>query len=409
MPGWKRTLGLLVFCQFVNFAAFGMFSPILPTYVEELGVHDPARVQIWVGVIIAANWATAAIGAPLWGGLADRYGKKPMILRAAFGLAAVVTAISFVQNVWQLVTARLLQGAMVGFGTAATALVTSQTPRSEVAFSAGMMQTAAVAGTVVGPVMGGALVHALGAVRPLFLVMAAAVASTGLLVAVGVREERPEPSRRKKGERKGQPALLSRTPVLGAMLVITLVVMFSNWTVDPVLPFYVRTLGVTADLVPLVSGLVFSISGLANVLAAPWVGRFGDRLGARRVLALALLGAAATYGLQGVATSPRALLIYRFLLGIALGGILPTVNAAISRSLSLSDQGRGFGLANSANYLGSLCGPLVGGFVSAHWGQRSVFPLVATLLSGSAAWIWFWAPHLPVAQPQPGKKGALGS
>lgn len=119
MEPWRRTLYLLLACQFVNFSAFSMMSPVMPLFLPELGVMDAAAVPVWAGVVSAAHWLTAAVGAPYWGALADRYGKKLMMLRAAFGLSVVVAASAVVQSVWQLLGLRFLQGSMVGFGTAA--------------------------------------------------------------------------------------------------------------------------------------------------------------------------------------------------------------------------------------------------------------------------------------------------
>lgn len=387
MVNWKRSLWLLVSCQLINFAAFTMMVPVLPLYVMELGVTDPNWVPIWVGVVAAANWVTAAIGSPFWGVLADRYGKKPMLLRAAFGLSFAVTLLGLVQNVWQLAGVRLLQGAMVGFGTAATALVASQAPRDRVGFAAGLMQTASVAGTVIGPVLGGVLAHAFAAVRPIFLVVAGAVAGTGMLVLVGVREERPQPVPQEAARRESPFSLLAASPVLAAMTAVTFVTMLAIQTVDPVLPLYVRHMEVDPARVPLVAGLLLSATGLANVMTAPFLGRLGDRLGPRPVLLAAMAGAALTYALQALVRTPAAFFVVRLLLGMSLGGILPTANAAISRALSLSQQGRGFGLAMSANHLGSVFGPLLGGLLVAGVGQRAVFLVAAALLFLAAWWV----------------------
>lgn len=386
---------MLAAAQLVFFANMNMLAPIIPLYIMELGVREPGRVQLWVGIVVAANWSVAAIGAPFWGGLADRYGKKPMMLRSLLGLAVVVGSFSLVRSVWQLLGARLVQGTMIGFGTAATALVASQAPRAEVGFAAGMMQTAQVAGTVIGPLVGGTLSHLLGAIRPIFLIMSGSGLLLGLLILLTIREERPQPAGARDPGAAAQAtawSLLRQNPTLRAMLLITVATVFSTQTVDPVLPLYVRGLGVELSAVPLVSGLILSGTGIANVLAAPILGRLGDRLGGRRVLATALTGAAASYGLQFLAPTPWTLLACRFLLGICLGGILPSVNGTISRSLPAAAQGRGFGLAMSASYLGSVLGPLSGGVLSAYVGQRAVFPVSAAILITAGAWVWFGPP-----------------
>lgn len=391
MPYWKRTLGILATAQFINFAAFTMLVPVLPLYVVELGVTDPARAQIWVGVVVAANWITAAIGSPIWGALADRVGKKPMILRAAFGLSAVVALLTFVQSVEQLLAVRLLQGTMVGFGTAATALVTSQAPRREVGYAAGLMQTAQVAGTVIGPLLGGTLVHLMGSIRPIFLVIAAAVSLTGVLTLVMVREERTAAAPRSNPAGESAMALLRGNPSLRAMLLIIFVTLFATQTVDPTLPLYIGSLGIGAASLPLVAGLVLSSPGVTNVLAAPSLGRLGDRIGSHHVLTLSLVAAAVSFGLQGLADGPISLIGARLMLGVCLGGLLPAVSATISRSLPIEAQGRGFGLAMSATFLGQVFGPITGGVLSAWVGGWSVFPAAALLLMAVGVWRWYIA------------------
>ncbi|WP_297831369.1 MFS transporter, partial [Pseudomonas sp.] len=159
---WQRNLAVCVFGSFTTIIAMTLLLPFLPLYVEHLGVSDPAAVVQWSGVAFGATFLSAAFTAPLWGRLGDRYGRKLMLIRASLGMAIAMSLIGLAENVWQLVLLRLLAGLLGGYASGATILVATQTPKARSGWALGMLSSGIMAGSLVGPLIGGLLPPLIG-------------------------------------------------------------------------------------------------------------------------------------------------------------------------------------------------------------------------------------------------------
>ena len=123
MEIWKRNLIVCWFGMFVALIGMSQIAPVLPLYIEQLGIHNTALIEQWSGIAFGVTYIISAIFSPIWGLAADKFGRKPMLLRASLGMAVVVFWMGFVQNIYQLVTLRLLQGVITGYSTACVALI----------------------------------------------------------------------------------------------------------------------------------------------------------------------------------------------------------------------------------------------------------------------------------------------
>ena len=134
-PPWQRTLYACWVAQFLSIVGFSFVMPFIPFYVRFLGVDTEAKVAIWSGLLVTASGLMGAVFAPIWGGLADRYGRKMMVQRAMFGGAVVMALSGFAADVQQLLVLRLVQGALTGTVVASTTLVAAITPKNRMGFS----------------------------------------------------------------------------------------------------------------------------------------------------------------------------------------------------------------------------------------------------------------------------------
>src|SRR5229473_4966159 len=192
---WEKTAWIASATQLFCLIGFGLGLPFLPMYVQALGVTERAQVAVWSGVISGSAALTMAVLAPLWGVLADRYGRKPMLVRSMIGGAVVVAAMGFVGDVWQLLAVRLVQGAVTGSQAAAAALVAAATPASNVGFALGLVSTAVQVGNTIGPVIGGVTVGSVG-FRGSF-VLAGVLLLIGGLMAIFWVDEPPNRARQR--------------------------------------------------------------------------------------------------------------------------------------------------------------------------------------------------------------------
>lgn len=392
MERWRRNLYLLWICNFTIQAGFSLVMPFLPYYVAQLGVGGEGAVQFWSGLIFAANFVTMTIFSPIWGAVADRTGRRPQMLRSGFGMAGVVVLMGFATTVWHLLGLRFLQGVFSGFIPAATAFTAANTPADSLGYALGFLQTGGAAGNIIGPLLGGLLARALGSYRPIFFLTGLACTVSATLVLLFVREEFVPPASPARHGFLADLKELAGNRVLLAMAVVYLLNFFAIMTAEPILSLFLRKLNTPAEWVDLAAGAIFSSSGVANVLTAPLLGKYGDRLGFRRILIGCLALSALLYLLQAFATAAWHLLVLRFLLGACLGGIFPSAGALVSRSVGKELQGRAFGLTNTAVFIASGLGPLAGGAVAAALGQRAVFAVSALAIAVNLAWIFCRVP-----------------
>lgn len=397
MERWRRDLYILWACAFIVQAGFSLIMPFLPLYLEQLHVQG-AAVQMWSGVIFSANFIVMAVVSPIWGALSDKVGRKPMMLRSAFGMGVVVWLMGLVTSPWQLLGLRLLQGVASGFIPATVAYIASVAPRERSGYAIGLLTTGQVAGNIMGPLVGGVLAKTMG-YRPIFFVTSLSCLISGLIVFLMIKESFTSVARPKGAGLKSAVALVKQYPVVIGVSVLLFLNMVSILTAEPVLTLYLRTLRAPQEWVQLLSGLVFSITGVATLLVASQVGRLSDRIGSRLVLSVCLSGASVMYVLQGFATSAWQMVVMRFVLGLFTGGLMPAANGLLARSVPREIQGRIFGLTSSAIFLGNTVGPLLGGAIAASFGMRTVFPVTGALLLVTLGWVLTGVRDHPGTEP----------
>ena len=376
---WQKTLYIMFAAQLLSIIGFAFVLPFLPFYIRELGVTDERLVPVWAGVQAASASLVMAFFSPLWGWLADRYGRKIMVERAMFGGAVITFAMGLVGNVWQLLFLRLLSGATTGTISASIAMISTIVPKQKLGYSLGLMQVAVFLGMTLGPWIGGLLADAVG-YRLTFMIGGGILLVGGALVLVGARERFIRPSEEALGK-NGRLFSLLAYGGFPAMLAIFFFFHFTIYFVMPILPLFIETMidprqgGVAST-----TGLLFSVSGGAAALAAGGIGYLSDRSGYKTILMISLFLTAFSILLHGAAQSVAHLVLLRILYGLAAGGILPTMNALVGRLLPPDSYGKAYGLTSSMTCLGMAAGPFFGGILAAWWGYRWPFVFVGALM-----------------------------
>lgn len=386
-PDWQRTLVVLWVGEFLIAAGTNLVIPFLPLYIEQLGIHRLVDVERWSGVVFSSTFFLSALAQPIWGKLADRVGRKPMLIRSGLGMGLIMASLGLVHNVWQLLILRALMGTVSGFIGAAIALQASQTPRQEAGRALGTLQTGAVSGTLVGPLIGGVLSEWVG-IRHCFFITGAAEVGAAVLVIFFVHERfAPDPKVAEMGLGAFVQELRRRKIVL-PLFAVTLLIQMGYLSIEPIVTVYVHLLNPRSQHLATLAGATFAAIGVGNVLSAPRLGRLADRIGAERVLWWSLVAAACLYVPQAFVTSAYQLMGLRLALGLALGGLQPSVQALIRRHTPTALLGRVYGFNASSMMVGNLIGPNLGGFVSAAYGIPMVFFSTAAVLGLDAIWVY---------------------
>jgi DHA1 family multidrug resistance protein-like MFS transporter len=389
-PDWQRTLWAMVGIQFVMTGSMSFLSPIIPLMLPQLGVNTSEGVDIWAGVITGSTSFVAAFASPVWGRIADKRGRKLSLLRSSCAIAVFTALMGIATNVWLFFGARALMGAFAGFSSSAIALVASQAPERRLGYALGWLSTGQLVGSLIGPVLGGGLADLTGSYRTPFFLTAGMVFLALMLVWRVVKEDfKPAASGGRSRSMFGGLALLTGSSGLLALFFVLLMAQFSVRTVQPVVTLFVQQLIGSPPQIATLAGIAFSITGLADLLASPFLGKRSDIIGYRKVLLICLLGATLTSAPQAFVGSYWAFVAERFGVGLFIGGILPTANALIGRSVSREHRGTVYGMTASATFLGNSLGPLTGGFVAASFGLRWVFVVTTVLLATNLVWVWF--------------------
>jgi len=391
---WRRTLWVMVGIQFVMTGAFSVLSPIMPLLLPDLGVETASAVNLWAGILSGVTSFVAAFASPIWGRVADRRGRKLMLLRSSLAVGVFTALMGVAANVWQFFLFRALMGVFAGFSSAAIALVASQVPEGRLGYALGWLSTGQLVGSLIGPLIGGVLADLTGSFRiPFYCTSATILLSVGLVwFAVDERFVAP-PKTRVRRPILSSLIALAATPALLALFFVLLMAQFGVRTVQPIVTLYVQELvGSRPDLATL-SGIAFSVTGLANVVAAPFLGNRSDRIGYRRVLLICLLGATLTTLPQAFTENYWLFTAQRFGVGLFIGGLLPTANALVGRLVPRAERGTIYGITASATFLGNSLGPLTGGAVAAVFGLRWVFLVTALVLLANLLWVYYRVPE----------------
>lgn len=383
---WRRNLAVCVFGSFSTIIAMSLLLPFLPLYVEELGVKDPAAIAEWSGAAYGAAFLSAAIFAPIWGRMADLYGRKLQLIRASAGMAVAMSLIGLSQNVYQLVALRFLAGLLGGYSSGSIVLVATMTPKDRTAWALGTLSMGVMAGNLTGPLIGGFLPPLIG-IRWTFFAAGALIFIAFLGTTFLIRERKRPSKAERAGRKSGWGVIPDKRPVV-AMLATGMMLMFATMSIEPIITVYVAQLEPDPSRITMVAGIVMSAAALGSILSASRLGRLADRIGHWNVIIGCLLVSALLLIPQAFVTAGWQLILLRFLMGLALGGLLPCVAAVIRLSVPEGTAGGILGYSTSSQYVGQVTGPLVGGFIGGHYGMRAVFLGTAVLMAVAAVYGW---------------------
>jgi len=402
MPGWKRTLYIMFFAQMVTAVGFSSIFPFLPLYVADLGSATGLDLKLLAGLVFSSQALTMMIASPIWGSLADRYGRKLMVLRAMFGGAGILLLMGFARSAEELVLLRAAQGFVTGTVSAANALVAAETPSGHKGFAMGLLQAGLGGGVALGPVLGGALADAYGYAAA-FYVTAALLLVAGILVWVGIREGEKLAEKRRHGWAMWRGILA--TPGVAMTYAVRFFVLLGRQMITPIAPLFIALLLASNEGVNTFTGIVIGAAAAATTLSSGVLGRLGDRLGHRRVAIVSMVIAGVFYLPQAWVENIWQLLVMQALVGVAMGGVIPSISALLADYTEKGEEGAVYGLDNSINAAARAAAPLVGAGVALWFGLRSTFLATALIVLGAAMLAWWRLPRPGERKPyQPWSK-----
>jgi DHA1 family multidrug resistance protein-like MFS transporter len=387
MPIWKRNLIVCWFGMLASSVGMSQIAPILPLYIKHLGVDNTDLIVQFSGIAFGITYIISAVFSPIWGHAADKFGRKPMLLRASLGMAVVIGSMGFAQNVYVLIGLRLLQGVITGYSTACTTLIAIQTDKEHAGWALGTLSTANISGSLLGPMIGGFIAENFG-LQNVFFITGALLLIAFITTALFVKESFTREYKKALSAKEVWNTVPEKSLTI-TMFMTFFVLTVALYSVEPIITVYITQLSSNSTHVAMLAGMAFSASGLANIIAAPRLGKLSDKIGAQKVMLVALVVAGLIFIPQAFVKDPWQLMGLRFILGLATAGLIPSVNILIKKITPDSLTGRVFGFSMSAGYLGVFGGSILGGQVAAWFGIRYVFFITSALLLINAVWVYF--------------------
>lgn len=381
MKSWEKSFNALWFAELFAIAGFATSNPMLPLYLAELGVKDAVSLNWWNGAINATSSAALAIFAPIWGAIADNYGRKLMLLRAMVGGAIIISLLALATSPWQLLVLKILQGCVTGTVAAATVLTASIVPPAQAGYRLGLLQMSVFIGNSLGPLFGGYVTELAGS-RINFLATGVMLALSAIMVARNVTEDFIPTPKSTSILKNAVPdfSALKDAKNIHALLVVILIIQFANSVASPIIPLVVLDMTESLAGAGSMSGLIIGVASVAGALGAVVTGKLSSRIGFAQALLYCILGSFVFYLPQGLATEPWHLVILRFLAGFFMGGTMPAVNALIAQRIDRSKQGGIYGISSSVSSVGNAFGPIFGALAASSLGYPSVFFTTSAIL-----------------------------
>lgn len=369
--------------NFFTGASFSLVMPFMALYVEELGAPK-SKVEWYAGLAVSLSALASALIAPVWGRLADRYGRKPMMVRASLVMTFTMGGLAFVPNVFWLLALRLLNGLFSGYIPNSTALIASQAPKNRSGYALGTLATGMIGGSLIGPLLGGVLAEWLG-IRQVFLLVGFILLICNLLTVFLIKEDfKPVEKANAMSTREVFSSIKDKQILVG-LFVTSMIIQVSAQSIAPILTLYIRNLGQTENLM-FVSGLIVSALGFSSMLSSSTLGKIGDRIGNHRLLLIALFYSFSMYVLCALARNSLELGIVRFLYGFGTGALMPSVNSLLTKITPREGISRIFSYNQMFMNIGQVVGPFVGSAIATGMGYRSVFYVTSLIVFVNFVW-----------------------
>ena len=389
METWKRTVYISLVCVFCTAFGVSQLAPILPLYFHDLGVQTPEAMSLWSGLATGATYIIVCLAAPFWGRVADKKGRKITLIRSSFGMALCNALIAFQTTPEGVVLIRLIQGLVSGFYSASITLIASETPIERTGWALGLLASANLAGSLIGPLLGGYIADTVG-IRNDFIIVGALMGLAGVLATIFIHENYvPQPNPEKLSIRKLKEQIPEFNSIV-ALCVASFIYAICIMSLQPVISVYIKGIVPSnTENLAFIAGAVFSAMGIAQLMSSSPLGKLVDKIGPRKVLVVSLIYVGILNIPQAYVSDVYQLAIIRFLQGFGLGGMLPALNTHLSSKTPREFTGQVFSYNQSCLFFGYFLGSVGGASLMAWLGFTTLFWVSGGLFIISALWIGF--------------------
>lgn len=389
MELWKRNVYACLFGVMASSMGLSQVSPLLPIYFQELGVTGAAALSRWSGLAFGITFLAMAVTAPLWGMVADKKGRRLIMLIVSAAMAVTNFLLAYVSTPMEIVLCRLAVGLISGFYPAAITLLATNTPEDSRGWALSMLSAGSLAGVLIGPLFGGYIASTFG-IRSTFYVVSILLVIAFLVALLFVREDKLAHTERPSVPLRKAWSGLPHHRLLQVILLSSFFYTLAASSLQPQMTIYISTLVPPGyPQLAMLSGFVFSLSGLAQMLAAPYLGKQIDKRGPMQIMIGSLTAVGFVILLQGMAPTVWYLAAFYFLMGLSLGGLTPSISTAIANHTPKEYTGQVFGYQQTFLCMGLFCAGFVGSSIVGAFGFPLLFRIAGGAMLLNAAYIYF--------------------
>lgn len=399
-PYWRRNLRVIPFANLLCGLGFSLSWPFVPLMVRGLGVHD--NLETWVGYMLLVFYLIAFAVNPIWGGIADHYGRKPMVLRAMFGMGCAMMLVPFASTPIWFASLFMLIGIFNGYTPAGVALLVANTPSTRIGSAVSLAQTGGMVGQALGPALGAALAALIDRPHWLFWISGGLMLSGGTLVTLFVHEVKkvaPGPWRPQWVESLRE---LLAVPRMGPLFLLAF--LFSvMWygSVTNISVFVLQLLqaqSADAEAEAFWVGAAAMAMAGSMLIALPLWGQVLDRIGPARVLAFSAAATVITHLPLLVLQTPLQLVLARVVFGLTAAAMPTAIFQLLRIHAPAGMDARAISYATAFQFFAMGLAPFTAGLIGPLLGMRAYFALTILLMAGGLA-LWLHTGKGPTAKP----------
>ncbi len=389
-PYWRTNRRALPVANLVCSLGFGLAWPFVPLMVRGLGVQE--NLLTWVGNMLLVFYLISFAVNPIWGSIADHYGRKPMVLRAMLGMGFAMMVVPLAPTPMWFAALFMLIGVFNGFTPAGMALLVANTPPTRIGSSVSLAQTGGLVGQALGPAVGAALAALIDRQHWLFWISSGLMLSGGMLVVLFVHEVKQLAPGPWRPQWLGSLRELLVVPRIG--LLFLLAFLFSvmwHGSVTNISVFVLQLLeaqGADAGEEAFWIGAAAMTLAFSMMVAMPLWGRVLDRVGPARVLAFSAAATVVTHLPLLVLQTPLQLVLARVAFGLTAAAMPPAIFQLLRIHAPPGKDARAISWATAFTFIAMGLAPFFAGLIGPVLGLRAYFALaILAMLAGLVLWL----------------------